>query len=81
MDQGGNHTTTPSEAPMKHPLTMSVTIVQMSAEEPPYAWVSVGESDPSPVRITAELKLSELDEPAHLHDFARQVLAQVCEAI
>jgi hypothetical protein len=47
----------------------------------PYAFISVGQQDPSPIRITLNMELEILDSPETLQDFARQALAQVCEGV
>lgn len=66
---------------MKYPITMSCTIVALDGGMPVHAYVSVGESDPSPIRITLDFPLGVLDSPENLQDFARQALAAVCETL
>lgn len=66
---------------MKYPISMSVQVVQLSADTKPHAWVSVGESDPSPIRISIQFDIGDLDAPENLQDFARQALAAVVEEL
>ena len=66
---------------MNYPITLSCDVVLLSETDQGVAWVSVGESLPSPIRVKVELRLQPLDDPATLQDIARQVMAQVCEAL
>jgi hypothetical protein len=66
---------------MDYPVSMSVTIVQLTGDSAAHAYVSVGQADPSPIRINVDFPIGVMDDPENLQDWARQAIARVCEGI
>lgn len=66
---------------MQYPISASITLVQLDAEDEVHAWVSYGETASRGGSVHVELKLGTLSDAVDRLMWMQMAAASVCDAL